>query len=89
MNELDLDYHYFMFFYKKFVIDAKLYSNESLVPKYKRILTNSSINKLIRHSNSTFQKIYTDHYLNNTLYYEDCYVHESIVRCWKNKSNNI
>ena len=89
MNELDLDYHYFMFFYKKFVINAKLYSTESLVPKYKRILTNSSINKFIRHSNTTFQKIYTDHYLNNTRYYEDCCVHESMVRCWKNKSNNI
>lgn len=67
----------------KYILNANNYHNDSLVNRYKKIFNQKKIMKRILKTVPEFYKIYIDHYILCDIYFKDCSINESIVRCWK------
>jgi hypothetical protein len=67
----------------KYILNANNYHNDSLVNMYKKMFNQKKIMKQILKTVPEFYKIYIEHYVLCDIYFNDCSINESIVRCWK------
>jgi len=82
------DYITFKNLYKKYVLNARSYDISQLTPIFKRMIINKEYNDLLIYGNKELGNIINQHINYNNVYYSDCSVYESIVRCWIHHLNN-
>lgn len=74
---------------KQYIIKANHYHTDSLTNIYGKIFENKILMKNISKILPDFYCLFIDHYVLNNIYFYDCNINESIVRCWKLKLQMI